>query len=223
MIKEFTCAGVTVKMEEDNDGILWNWRRNGSYEPESLTWWIETCKHVGVNGGLVLDVGAYTGLYAMFAAVVGCKVIAIEPIGRLVERMHFNSELNGVEFVIIQSAASHRVGVGRITWTGSKNWTCAASLNHRHARVQMHDKDRAIEMITLDSLHLPIVYAIKLDVERHEGPALKGALGLLERDHPPILIEVLDEQNRAEIEEALPPGYAASPVMDERNRLYSWS
>lgn len=49
--------------------------------------------------------------------------------------------------------------------------------------------ERPVRMVRLDDLSLGPVDAIMLDVEGYELPALMGARGILERDHPVVAVE----------------------------------
>ena len=51
----------------------------------------------------------------------------------------------------------------------------------------------------IDSLQLPRVTGIKLDVENFEAHVLRGATELLKRDHPIIYCELWDTPNRQEV------------------------
>jgi len=43
--------------------------------------------------------------------------------------------------------------------------------------------------LPIDELSLPTVRVVKIDVEGHELPAVRGMRGLLKRDHPVLIVE----------------------------------
>ena len=56
-----------------------------------------------------------------------------------------------------------------------------------------------VPLTMIDSLQLPRVTGIKLDVENFEAHVLRGATELLKRDHPIIYCELWDTPNRQEV------------------------
>ena len=64
-----------VDLIPEGDRVVVNWQRDGSFEPESVAIWLAAVR----DGGVALDVGAYTGLYALLAACSGAQAVAYEP------------------------------------------------------------------------------------------------------------------------------------------------
>ena len=56
-----------------------------------------------------------------------------------------------------------------------------------------------VPLTMIDSLELPRVSGVKLDVENFEAHVLRGATDLLKRDHPIIYCELWDTPNRQEV------------------------
>ena len=51
----------------------------------------------------------------------------------------------------------------------------------------------------LDDMILPTVGLIKIDVEGHEEAVLRGARGIIQRDHPRLMIEIEERHNEGAI------------------------
>lgn len=116
-----------------------------------------------------LDVGANLGIYSMFAAAAGAKVVACEPEPIARERLVANAKLNTSDLTVIPKAISDRCG----TATFSAADPAAVSQSARLSAVGVQ-----VELATGDSLGIhPNV--IKIDVEGHEGSVLRGLRGSL--------------------------------------------
>jgi FkbM family methyltransferase len=204
---KFTVGTVTVDMIEAGDRVC---LKGESFEPRSLMIWGELC----LRSQTVVDVGAYTGLYAIAAALHGCQVVAIEPMPFNAERLHDNALLNDVreKIDLHRAAASASDGQAKIAYRKAVPFTSGASLVGKGGDRLM------IKTIAIDSLGLDRVGAMKIDVERGEPLVLAGARQTIARCKPAILIEVLDDQRKAEVRAAL-PRYRVASAIDERNWL----
>lgn len=115
-------------------------------------------------GDLFLDVGANVGVYTLWAAELGARVISVEPdpdaFGRLVENVSLNNYSVSARNIALASEA----GIGRLT-TG--------------LRVENHltagDVGRVVEVATLDSVLGGATAMAKIDVEGAELQVLHGA------------------------------------------------
>jgi FkbM family methyltransferase len=198
-----------VKLISSGDRIVAKVRAGETFEPESLEAWRELC----AAGGMALDIGAYTGLYAIIAAQAGCKVMAFEPLPKNAQRCRQNFAANGVDVELIEAVVADRVGMGEITVNQNVvGLTSGASL------IRKTGVKRAVRSLTVDSLNLPQVTAIKIDVERAEPLVLNGARKTLERLRPVLLVEVLGDDEKAAVRAAV-PSYRVKREMDGRNWL----
>jgi FkbM family methyltransferase len=75
-----------------------------------------------------------------------------------------------------------------------------------------------VPAVALDDLPIGPVTFIKIDVEEHEGEVLAGARGIIERDHPLILIE--DWTQGARVPQI--DGYELVRFWEPHNFLYRW-
>jgi len=200
---------VTVRLISEGDRIVGSLKDRGPFEPESLAKWAELC----AGGGTVLDIGAYTGLYAIAARLLGCHAIAFEPMPANRARFRENAEFNGVSPKINAEAVSDRVGATVLGYNPIPFTSGASLLRKTGSRLQ-------VNMLSVDSLKLPHLAAIKIDVERAEPLVLGGARETLARCRPAMLVEVLDEAQKAAVLSAVKGlGYITVALLDSRNWL----
>lgn len=183
----------------------------GGFEPASLDAWSRMATH-----GTVLDIGAYSGLYAIAAAKLGAeRVIAFEPMPQMFERLRLNAERNGVDIEMLPQAASDTETTAKLWFSPWVPLTSGASL----AGALSANADCIwVPTIRIDSLDLNGVTAVKIDVERHEAAVLRGMRDTIARCRPRMLIEVLSDDARAAVL-ALLPGYRVAATLDTRNLL----
>lgn len=188
-----------------------------SWEPQSLRLWASLVK----SADFIVDVGANTGIYALAASAIrpNAKVLAVEPSPRVFARLQRNIELNGFPISATEVAVSDREGSA--TFYDFPD-------DHEYSASLEPDMGGTIEttvpVTKLDTLlhqyDFPRVDLMKLDIEKHEPAALRGMHEFLERSPPVILVEVLDENCRQSVGEALAGlNYEWSSVADERNFL----
>lgn len=183
--------------------------RPGGFEPKSVALWCELAK----RGGLMIDGGAYTGIYSILAAKHGASfVIAFEACPSVTARLRDNVALNG---------AYGRVSISRIAlWDRAANLHIdgRASLSSaKRVRVKTSVRGPMVPAIALDSLRLPNVtpnplIAVKLDVERAEMKALAGMRETIRLHRPHVLLELLDGTQEAEAYFAEIGGYVMKPL-----------
>src|SRR5262245_57205498 len=207
----YEIEGLTVKLIDTDDRIVFHKQHpehSGTYEPDSLALWAKLIK----PGMTVLDVGAYTGLYSLIAALRGAKVMALEPLPANYWRLGVNARLNKIRLEMMMVAASDRDGFAALHYNPKVALTTGASLQRQ---MKLHHDQIQVRCVKIDSLFLIDLSAIKIDVEWHEPCVLKGAMRTIERWRPVLLIETLDESMRNQVWRML-PSYDAV-IMDTRN------
>jgi len=147
-------------------------------------------------GECAVDAGANYGLYTRFlAGAVGPsgRVFSIEPIPSTFSVLRSNIKGLGLSNVtLINAAVSDEPG--EVTMTvpvhgGGRNFYQAHIMK---SGGQTSDHTFTVKALPLDSA-IPTnarIRLMKVDVEGHELPCMKGAMGLLRRDAPALLIEV---------------------------------
>lgn len=204
-------AGQTaVELLDDDDRVVWHQTHDrGGFEPQSLAVWSDAVE----PGEIALDIGSYTGLYAIAAAKLGGVAVAVEPIAVSAQRIRENARHNGVKVRVIEAAASDRTGKAAM-------FSRVASGLPSGAKIATKSKGafrQHVDMFRLDSMFaLRPVAVMKLDVERHEPRTLAGAQEILSRWKPPIIIEALGDGEAVKILDAIPQ-YRVVEILDDRN------
>jgi FkbM family methyltransferase len=201
--------GTGVDLIEDQDQVVALVARRGDFEPLTIKTWLKVVR----PGSTAVDVGAYSGLYAIAAARAGARAVAIEPLPLLYARLIENAQRNGVDIRVLQVAASHVDGVAHFWSKGGLSSTS------RLGEFPGSKKKIQVETVRLDSLQLDDVSAIKVDVEGFESLVVRGALAILERDRPALILEAL-EGSGAIADELKPLGYELCERLDGRNFLF---
>ena len=210
---------VNVQLIADGDAIARMMLNGKAWEPETRGVWGELVQQCGPDD-VVLDVGAYTGVYAIASALMGWKVIALEPHPANYARLLMNGALNSMRFDARAMAASNTNGTKRLHMKNRINDT--ASL-HAEADVLCVDQ---IEVPTRRIDDLPLgdgrVGLLKIDAEHHSAEIIEGAPHTLVRHKPLVLVETLTEREDMMVSCMLmAAGYKQRAVLDGRNRLYA--
>ncbi|MFC7737961.1 FkbM family methyltransferase [Roseomonas sp. GCM10028921] len=151
--------------------------------------------------GTILDVGAHEGLLTLpLAALPGASVIPFEPLSHA--RAALERATAGHPRITIRPEAlgdaPGRLDLSLPVLDGEPQWQWASTAKsfaeHESGRVAVRREEVAV--ITLDSLALPDVTAIKLDVEGAELAVLRGARQTLARCRPVLTLEL--EERHAE-------------------------
>ena len=185
---------------------------SGVFEPESLMAWAEAVE----PGKVAIDVGAYTGVFAIAAAKRGAKAVAMEPMPRQRMRLRQNIKLNHVEALVdvVPMAATDKAGPLNLWFNPRVELTSAASA------VQTKGYESHVVYGTrIDDLPVSNVCAIKIDAERHEAQVIRGAMATILRDRPTLIIEALDDKLKRDVMMMLPANYRLAGVLDVRNIL----
>lgn len=170
------------------------WEGLRGFEPECMGPWMEFASRAKV----VLDIGANTGMYSLFAAAVApsAAVHAFEPIARIASLMRTNVQLNpGARITVHEMAVGAEDGTANIFDPGGDN-AYSASMNPHFL-----EGDKAsypVKVTTIDSFvrehGIASVDLVKLDVEGFEEFALAGMWSTLAQHRPPVFLEFLDSR-----------------------------
>jgi FkbM family methyltransferase len=177
------------------------WRGLAGWEKVSLEVWKRLC----ASAHVIMDVGANTGVYALLAHCVRpeATIIALEPVHRVYEKLKANIRLNNAGIQALEMAVTNKNGPVPIYDRPEVAHEYDSTLNREFSLA--HPDARAVEVTgaTLDTIardkRLQRVDLIKIDVETHEPEVLEGALELVRRDLPSMLIEVLTEEVAARL------------------------
>jgi FkbM family methyltransferase len=155
----------------------------------------ELMMHLLRPGDTLLDVGAHIGTFSLPAAVMGCRVLAIEGSARNAELLQAAAACNGFDRLrVVHAAASDREGLLSFCPCGP----------HGHVVGAVEPADlprREVRALAVDDLLADLgwqrVHIVKIDVEGWEPQAVRGMARLLAGDDAPML---LFESNAAGLE-----------------------
>jgi FkbM family methyltransferase len=149
-----------------------------------------------------IDVGANRGLYSLAALPVSRRVIAIEPQKRFVDHLR---RLMPSKVAVLHCAASDRAGDALFDIPSDERHHQEARLadgNQRVAHASLGRHFEKVETRRLDDIVDDPVGFIKIDVEGHELPVLRGAERLIARDRPNFIVEIENRHAPGRVEEA---------------------
>lgn len=200
-----------VRLAEEHDMVVRHMKTLGEFEPQSMAVWLESI----IPGQIMLDVGAYTGIYSIAAALSGASVIAVEPNPTAAERLKENAVKNGVKITLVESAAGGR--------QETKTLYIKSDLSSANSFCKNHKKSIQVPVFPLDNIvdRESKVSAIKIDVEGYEPDALLGASRILRDSKPVIITEANTEEARQKQEMFLSQfGYKSPQLVDLRNLIW---
>jgi FkbM family methyltransferase len=167
---------------------------SGTYEPHTL----RVIRRYLRPGDVVLDVGANAGIVSLAASRwVGPagRVFAFEPSTREFARLSETIARNRAENITaVHAAAGARAGAAALRVADAAH-AGLNTLGRAFAWEAETDRLERVEVVALDRFAdrhaVRGVRLIKLDIEGAEGEALTGARGILARDRPILVVEVL--------------------------------
>ncbi|MCM0000687.1 MAG: FkbM family methyltransferase [Erythrobacter sp.] len=139
-----------------------------------------------------LDVGCNIGVYSYHLSKLGGKVIAFEPNPDLAKLV---SELGLPNVEMRQVALSNVDGTAELTMPRGVDAGHAFASLRSDAFGDGPTKVVSVPTCRLDSMELPTVSFIKIDVEGFEEQVVEGAMATLGRDQPILLIEIEERHN----------------------------
>ncbi|WP_421994260.1 FkbM family methyltransferase [Roseococcus sp.] len=153
--------------------------------------------------GVLLDIGAHDGLLTLpFARLPDSRVHAFEPLPAAMARLRTNlaQEFGAIppHVTLHAEALGAAPGEAVLTWpvldgVPQEQWASIAKDYAEHASVGTDS--RRVRVVTLDSLDLRDVTAIKLDAEGAEQEVLEGARATLTHSRPLLSVEI-EERHR---------------------------
>tara|TARA_B100000674_G_scaffold88951_1_gene61715 strand:- start:8330 stop:9127 length:798 start_codon:yes stop_codon:yes gene_type:complete len=170
-------------------------------EPETIAW-----LNNFPQGSVLLDVGANVGVFSLYAASLGIRVIALEPQALNFACLHLNCVENGFQELIdiYPVCAGNKLCLSYLNMFGGSTWGTANSTfdrpidSHGRERDDFNIRQGSVG-IKLDSIvELTQVFPthLKIDVDGNEQLVLEGARATLS-DHRlrSILIELCTDHS----------------------------
>ena len=199
--------------------------RDGLHEQQYTELWRrQTSDCCREDGGLVLDVGANLGYYALYAATLGCRVVAWEPIPTFGAFVRASAAINGLAHrVEVRRAVASDAGGRNVTMLVPRTGWDISSVGGLNQAGSLHPTWRSVRAPAerLDDVVFPArgqrICALKLDTEGFEPAVVRGAHRLLRASPPRFL---LLEYNPGAVERRMHsglPGATAGPDIDYRD------
>jgi FkbM family methyltransferase len=142
-----------------------------------------------------LDIGANFGYHTVTMGLLtkDCgKVFSFEPMRLFHDQVNANAYLNGLLNVQVFNNA---VGdTNEHVFIPEPNTASNETINHGDTSITKNENGQRVKMVVIDSLNLPTINFIKLDVQGCELPVLKGAKSKILKDKPVIIVEIEDFQ-----------------------------
>ena len=155
------------------------------------------------RGGTAVDVGAWYGPWTRGLRRLADRVVALEPAADLAGLVAAAYP----DVRVVQAAASDHVGTATLYLPDGGAGVGTSSVEGGDGRPV------TVPRVSLDSLELTGVSFVKLDVEGHELPALRGAERTIRRDAPLLLVEVEERMQPIEPILALLGGWGYRPFV----------
>jgi FkbM family methyltransferase len=143
--------------------------------------------------GEFLDVGANVGYYAAYAAKFSGRVVAMEPHPQVADQLTRSAPRN---VQVIRAAASDREGKAelRIPIRAGSDVATRSSIQS-DANPGFQERIIEVDIVTVDSVDLKRLMAMKIDVEGHELAVLRGATKTIEKFKPAVIVECEERHN----------------------------
>lgn len=158
------------------------------------------------SGRNAIDVGGWLGPWTRELSKRVPHLVTVEPQPDLAAYLR---RVVPVNVTVVEAAVSSEPGRAKLSLPEQRQGANAlASLNgDPTSAAVVHD----VEVIRLDDLDLSDIGFVKIDVEGHERAVIEGAVGLIRRDRPVLLLEAeqrhLDEPLGDLFDRVLAEGY----------------
>ena len=172
----------------------------GNYEGETIRLWYEISKEVN---GLVLDIGAFSGIYSLVAASANKRssIIAFEPHPNNFDLLCKNIQINEFSNITLENRAISNKTGKVVFYNHSEdggNPPGFTLINHRYVDSQSSSLSCATISFKeyLESNHKEqILSLVKLDIERAELMILRDGIERIHKDQTIIFCEILDRDS----------------------------
>lgn len=218
-----------VELRTDGDMVVLSNNRNGFFEKDTfdnfsklISFFKNTQR---IENPIFADIGAYTGIYSIYAAKLGCRVEAFEPnpnvFERLVENVNHNYDnMGGWSGVINYNRCALSDEVGEATFNVNPNvlLTSGGSLN---PNIRPNKQKFVVEVDKYDNYLMPDI--VKIDVEGNEMKVLAGMKNTLLHGEVFMIIEANTKEEQDNIVRFMQDeiGYVFQGRFDDRNLIFS--
>lgn len=202
----------------DNDDMVIHSSINGVFEPETFKYMKDNLEEESV----FIDVGAYTGVYSIYANKMKyCQVYSFEPnpvvFERLVENVTKN-ECHPNDVILMNHGLSNAQMTERFYVSPRTKLTSGGSFVKSDHKKEIYCKLEKFDDLTISVLTIDM---IKIDVEGYELQVLEGMKHTLKRDKPKIIVELLTDREIIKVDKFLKKlNYKMIKRCDSRNYIY---
>ena len=190
---EFKISKTSFKIlniiNDDSSAVKYFWQ--DKHDLQSLDLWYEISK----EKGLYIDVGAHTGLYTLTSLKSNPlnKVISIEPLYVNLARVLTNLRLNNLH----KQVSPHLFAVSN--FDGFSKFKNIEETSYLSKGGKIDTEGMTTQTIKLDSLKIPNtidIKGIKIDTEGEDYKVLEGAIEIISKYKPKIIVEVRDDNKK---------------------------
>jgi len=215
----------SFKMFSENDDAVIKelyWSEFTGWELTSLKIWHRLALAAGK--GIILDIGAYSGIYSLVASVTNpdSSIMAFDIQQKCLDRLQKNISINTLENISYKLAAcSDRDEVISFSFREAEGILCSvASIVSKEENTTSAN----VEAIKLDNFltqtdQMSNVKLIKIDVEDAEVSTLAGLQNTITTSQPDILIEINNSGNIRKVVGLLPDHYNIYSIDEDRYRI----
>ena len=171
------------------------------------------------SGDWALDIGANVGHYTLRLSELvgqGGRIISFEPVPETFEVLAANAMLAPHRNItLVNAAGSESAGISGMVVPKCGD---GGPENFYLARLSESDAGLQVLCLSVDSLALEHpIRLVKVDTEGHELSVLRGMKGLLERDHPTLIVEDNDPEVCVYLAGF---GFSSEKIADSSNRIF---
>lgn len=173
----YTKDGFSIWLDPHNGAVDEYMYIHKNWEPQIA----RLIKDNVATGDVFLDIGANIGYMSLLACAQGARVIAYEPIPRLVEQLQKSARENNFDITTRPVALGSEVMDTTIS-VFPKNVGGSSLVRETNTKIP-------ISISTLDTEGVPKVDFIKIDTEGYEWGVLKGAEATIDTHKPNVVFE----------------------------------
>lgn len=184
----------------------------------------ELIQLIRLGGGTFIDIGANVGIFSLIASQAFEKVLSFEPNPDTFSMLENNININKIKNIksynlgLSDQNSIMKLYLNPLNNGGASLSKFSAKLHEEYSAFSWNEAE--VKVKTLDSViekEINSIDLMKIDIEGHELPALKGALGIIKLYKPLIFSEVSgDETKVKDILSLLPESYIAYSLIDKK-------
>lgn len=186
------------------------------YESRTLTFLKSHYPHIKK----IVEVGANIGNHMLFYKMhMGVdEVFCFEPNEVNRKILEKNIELNLLE----EKVKVFPVALGEKEASGVQTSFDIKNTGMNRIEVVQHKTENSIDIMPMDSYEFKDIDFIKIDVEGHELPVLKGGLNTIVENKPIVMVEVFDDNVKAVNHFFESIGYAQKHILESHNFIFEY-